>query len=253
MEKLKPVHSEIKGYLAFTPARPQPRKFLLLPPLRAPCRERAGRGRSAGRPRQRPAAPADVERGGVAGRRPSPGLAAEPPAPRRQRGPRRGSRGRTHKGPSGSASPGLGRPGRPPPPRPAAARPAVPLASQSAQYLLSSSRSSLARMAWCCSFCFCAFSRQERVAMAAGGRAAAGPGQAGWAPLGTGRSCPGAATGTGCRQPRLPQPELLTAADASASHPAPSVRPLVCSLARTPALARARPPRPRQPCAGGKK
>lgn len=50
-------------------------------------------------------------------------------------------------------------PSRPPPRH-------APLASQSAQYLLSSSRRSLARMAWCCSFCFCAFSRHERVAMA---------------------------------------------------------------------------------------
>lgn len=103
------------------------------------------------------------------------------------------------------------------PPRPL---PRVPLASQSAQYLLSSSRSSLARMAWCCSFCFCAFSRQERVAMAGLER--------GWE-----RSCPGAATGTGGRERRLPQPDLL--ADASASLPA-----------RRRDGARTRPPWPRQ-------
>lgn len=39
----------------------------------------------------------------------------------------------------------------------------LPLASQSAQYLLSSSRSSLVRMAWCCSFSFWAFSLSDRV------------------------------------------------------------------------------------------
>lgn len=41
----------------------------------------------------------------------------------------------------------------------------LPLASQSAQYLLSSSRNILDRMAWCCSFSFCAFSLSERVVM----------------------------------------------------------------------------------------
>lgn len=39
-------------------------------------------------------------------------------------------------------------------PRPEAATSAIPLASQSAQYLLSSSLSSLDRMSWCCSFSF---------------------------------------------------------------------------------------------------
>lgn len=39
-------------------------------------------------------------------------------------------------------------------PRPEAATSALPLASQSAQYLLSSSLSSLDRMSWCCSFSF---------------------------------------------------------------------------------------------------
>lgn len=39
-------------------------------------------------------------------------------------------------------------------PRPGAATSALPLASQSAQYLLSSSLSSLDRMSWCCSFSF---------------------------------------------------------------------------------------------------
>lgn len=65
---------------------------------------------------------------------------------------------------------------------------------------------------------------------AARSASAPSPGRSGWpwrrgwsgagavsAPLGTRRSCPGAATGTGGRQRRLPQPELLTAADASAS------------------------------------
>lgn len=113
----------------------------------------------------------------------------------------------------------------PPPPRappfppapPRALPTAVPLASQSAQYLLSSSRSSLARMAWCCSFCFCAFSRHERVAMAAASgsprarrRREAGPGTAGVTALPPWR-------GTGCRQHPLPRPELL--ADASARAP----------------------------------
>lgn len=82
--------------------------------------------------------------------------------------------------------------------------PAVPLASQSAQYLLSSSRSSLARMAWCCSFCFCAFSRHERVAMAAAGP---GRGSGGRGPGGRRRRCPAAAPGS--RQRRLPRPALL--------------------------------------------
>lgn len=49
---------------------------------------------------------------------------------------------------------------------------ALPLASQSAQYLLSSSLSSLDRMSWCCSFSFWAFSRQERVAISAAGQGA---------------------------------------------------------------------------------
>lgn len=40
-----------------------------------------------------------------------------------------------------------------------------PLASQSAQYLLSTSLSSLDKMAWCCSFSFWAFSLSERVVM----------------------------------------------------------------------------------------
>lgn len=39
----------------------------------------------------------------------------------------------------------------------------APFASQSAQYLLSSSLSSLDRMAWCCSFSFWAFSLSDRV------------------------------------------------------------------------------------------
>lgn len=94
-------------------------------------------------------------RGGRAGGAPARGSARPPPRQRGRAEERSGA--------------------RPPPPRappllaaPPRARPtAVPLASQSAQYLLSSSRSSLARMAWCCSFCFCAFSRHERVAMAA--------------------------------------------------------------------------------------
>lgn len=45
------------------------------------------------------------------------------------------------------------------------AQPDSPLASQSAQYLLSSSLSSLDRMVWCCSLSFCAFSLSERVVM----------------------------------------------------------------------------------------
>lgn len=43
----------------------------------------------------------------------------------------------------------------------------APFASQSAQYLLSSSLSSLDRMAWCCSFSFWAFSLSDRVVMVA--------------------------------------------------------------------------------------
>lgn len=57
----------------------------------------------------------------------------------------------------------------------------------------------------------------------------------------TRRSGPGAATGTGCRERRLPQPELLAAADTSARSFIPLAR--VCTL----------PPRPRQPCAGSEK
>lgn len=43
----------------------------------------------------------------------------------------------------------------------------LPLASQSAQYLLSSSLSILDRMAWCCSFSFWAFSLSDRVVISA--------------------------------------------------------------------------------------
>lgn len=130
---------------AALPSHPPPPQFLL-PPLRAPFRLGARRrpcGRGAGR---RPALPSPPF--------PSPGLATGPPAPAGT--PPRRAGGHTWAGPAASSSPSPAPPCR-----------AVPLASQSAQYLLSSSRSSLARMAWCCSFCFCAFSRQERVAMAA--------------------------------------------------------------------------------------
>lgn len=159
------------------------------PPLRSPPGRRPW-GRRAGRRRRRPC-------GRGAGRRPLAGPRRRTPAPGAGT-PSWGRRG--------------GRPSRLPPP--ASPGPAVPLASQSAQYLLSSSRSSLARMAWCCSFCFCAFSRQERVAMAAGlERGRGGLGTAGDASLLPWRShgnrrppAPTSSTGTtyGRRRIRLP-------------------------------------------------
>lgn len=92
-----------------------------------------------------------------------------PPPLRTWRGPAPGPAAAPSRDPPGQRR-ARAEPLRPPP--------RVPLASQSAQYLLSSSRSSLARMAWCCSFCFCAFSRQERVAMVGPERGWSGAGNA---------------------------------------------------------------------------
>lgn len=180
---------------------PLPPRPSALPPAAAP----EGEG-----PVAAAAAPADVEPGGG----PWPGLAAEPPLPEP------GLRAEVEGGGGPPASRLRPPPAPPYPwprsprstccPPPAAAWPGWPGAARSA------SAPSPGRSGW--------------------------PWRRGWsgagavsAPLGTRRSCPGAATGTGGRQRRLPQPELLTAADASASP-----RWLTDGLARAPSRRRLR-------------
>lgn len=105
------------------------------------------------------------------GRRPGAAAAAQPRSARAEDAARPAAPPAA--APAGRPAPARREQGTPEP-RPEG-RAALPLASQSAQYLLSSSLSSLDRMSWCCSFSFCAFSRHERVAIAAGWtRAAAG-------------------------------------------------------------------------------
>lgn len=81
--------------------------------------------------------------GGEGPLEPEPALPSGPGPARRCRGVRSGPSGR-----------GDGKVTRRRRPRRGAATSALPLASQSAQYLLSSSLSSLDRMSWCCSFSF---------------------------------------------------------------------------------------------------
>lgn len=122
-------------------------KLSSLPPPLSPgsagsCRRRRPSWPRVGRGPAPAAAPADVERGGALPR-------ASLPLSSPERGPCR-NRTHTHRASSLRQHRTCARPAALPSP----GRRSVPLASQSAQYLLSSSLRSLARMAWCCSFCF---------------------------------------------------------------------------------------------------
>lgn len=87
--------------------------------------------------------PAAACGGGEGPLEPEPALPSGPGPAGRSRGVRSGPGRRGHGKVTGRRRP-----------RPGAATSALPLASQSAQYLLSSSLSSLDRMSWCCSFSF---------------------------------------------------------------------------------------------------